>query len=127
MSSINVKPKTGVINYEEHVGDTLFMRWNWQTPDANGIAQTVNMSGYSSKLQIKTQKTDSQALLTLTSANGEIVLGGTPNNIDITISANQTSMLGVGSFFYDCQFTDSLGYVNTLVEGKIKLLQDTTR
>lgn len=127
MSAINVKPKTGVINYEEHVGDTLFMRWNWQTPDANGVPQTVNLSGYTSKLQIKSQKTDAIALLTLTSANGEIVLGGTPNNVDITISANQTSQLGVGSFFYDCQFTDSLGYVNTLIEGKIKLLQDTTR
>lgn len=124
MASINIKPKTGVINYEEHVGDTLFMLWNWKTPDANGINQQVDLTGYSCLLEIKSQKTDTVSKLTLTSANGEIILGGNTYNINIPISANQTSMLGPGTFFYDCQFTDSLGYVNTLVEGKIKLIQD---
>lgn len=128
MSSVTVKPKTAIINYEEHVGDTLFMRWNWSVPDANGVNQTVDLTNYYSKLQIKTQKTDLTPLLTLTSNTAEgIVLGGNTTNINVIVSAEQTANLGVGLFFYDCQMTDTLGYVNTLIEGKIKLVQDTTR
>ena len=128
MSSVTVKPKTAIINYEEHVGDTLFMRWNWSVPDANGVNQTVDLTDYYSKLQIKNQKTDLTPLLTLTSNTGEgIVLGGNTTNINVIVSSEQTANLGVGQFFYDCQMTDTLGYVNTLIEGKIKLVQDTTR
>lgn len=125
--SLNIKPKTAIINYEEHAGDTILMLWNWKTPDANGTYQQVDLTGYSCLLQIKTQKTDITPKLTLSSANGEIILGNTTNNVEVLITDDQTTALGVGSFFYDCQFTDTLGYVNTLVEGKLKLLQDTTR
>jgi hypothetical protein len=116
MSDINIKSQTGIANFEEFVGDTLKIVVNYKSNSTT----FVNLTNYSATFQIKTNKFI--PLLTLTS-NDNISLGNGANNIIVTVSDQQTKSLGKGLFLYDLQLTDSLGFVNTLLEGKIVLKQ----
>lgn len=121
--SIRVKSSSVIIDYEEHVGDDLNILWNWTAPAANGIQIPVNLTGYSAKFSVKAEK-EGVILLQLSTMANTIFLGEANNNIRMTISSANTTALGAGLYYYDFAVKDILGKINTMVEGKIKLLQD---
>lgn len=123
--SIRVKSQSVIVDYEEHVGDDLNILWNWTAPDANGVQQQVNLSGYSAKFCIKSEK-EGSILYTLSTMANTIFLGEANNNIRMTIDSANSRNLGVGIYYYDFAVKDTLGKINTLVEGRIKLLQDVS-
>ena len=111
--------QTVTVDYEEYVGDTLLMLFNYK--DSTGAV--INLTGYSAVLTIS-KTIDDIPDLTLTDTIGDgIILGGTPSNIAIEITHTQTTLLSAGSFVYRLRLTDSLLRVNTLVVGKIKLIK----
>lgn len=125
-----VKSKAKVIDYEVHSGDTLKLLWHWTEAAANGNYYAVDLTGYSGALQVKTNKTDTTALVSMMASptsNTGILLGQANNNIKIIIPSSNTANLAVGTYSYDLKMTDIIGYTDTVVEGKIKILQNVTR
>jgi hypothetical protein len=114
-----VASQTVTVDFEEYVGDTLLMLFNYK--DSTGAV--IDLTGTNAVLTIATTL-DTPPVLTLTEAlNDGIILGGTPSNIVCEIKPSQTVTLAVGTFVYRLRLTDSLLRVNTLVVGKIKLIK----
>jgi hypothetical protein len=84
----------------------------------------VNLTGCTARMKLKYKPTtSSRAALELTTANGKIVLGGTPFNI--VVDAPDTSTLQVGPYDYDFELLDSLGKVRNLWTGTATKLHST--
>jgi len=117
--AVRIKSDTGFIDYDEYVGDTVNIVLDYRTaPKPDG--QQINLTGSVISIEVRESQDDELPLLTLTTGNG-LVVGGTTNNIVGTISNTQTTTLGAGKFRYFVKHVDSLGKVNTLITGKIKL------
>lgn len=122
MEKVKVKSATVYVDFEEFEGDTLEMLFNYKNPDGT----QVNLTGYTAKMDIRTA-IGAAALITVTQADA-LVLGGVTNNISIALTPAQTkTTLGVGSFVYDIQLTDTLSKVNTLIAGKIVIKASVTQ
>lgn len=110
------------VNFEEYAGNTLQMVFSYK--QSNGTV--IDLTGYSARMHVRVSLEDVSPVISLNSGSG-ILLSSSGNNLVVTISAAQTGTLGVGSWLYDIELTDSLGKVNTFCYGKIKLKQAVTR
>lgn len=117
-----VSSATVNVNFEEFAGNTLQMIFSYK--QSNGTV--IDLSSHTARMQVRVAISDVSPVLSLTNSSG-IALASTGNNLVVTISAAQTLTLGVGSWIYDIELTDSLGKVNTFCYGKIKLKQAVTR
>jgi hypothetical protein len=96
-----------------------------------GIA--LNFTGYTAKLEVRVNKSDAPAILTLTSdAGGGITLGGALGTIAIRIKNTQTSALPAGVYYYDLLisvFNSTLNetIATRLVEGTFSAIEGVTR
>lgn len=59
------------------------------------VLTVTDLTGCTASMMIRTAYNSPTALLTLTTANGELTLGGTTGTIDVLISASQTLSLPV--------------------------------
>lgn len=83
----------------------------------------VNLTGCTARMKLKYKPTtSSRAALELTTANGKIVLGGTPFNI---VWEADVSALPDGPYDYDFELVDSLGKVRNLWTGTATKLHST--
>lgn len=105
-------------------GDTWTQDFVYESP-----ADTpVDLSGYSARLQIRANRlASSPALLSVSSAGGEITLGGAAGTIDVEVDALVTAALDFDQARWDLELTSSGGIVTTLIEGNITLIKDVTR
>ena len=97
--------------YRCYVGDDfdLFVL-TWKNPDNTPI----DFTGATAVSQFKTSRDDGAALLTLTDTNG-ITLGNSTDNIILTLTHQQTRLLGAGIFYFDIQITQ-IGKVRTYAD-----------
>lgn len=125
LQKIKISSQTVQVDYEEYLGDTLEITFNWKGADD----QAVSLVGWSAVLQVKTEKTDTVALIERSTGDGSLVLSdGTGEfNIETELKPAETLGLGLGKKVYDLQLTSPAGKVNTLVIGSITITQDTTR
>ncbi len=66
-------------------------------------------------------------MLTLTTENGKITLGGTAGTITLNLSAVETAAITQSSLAYDLELVSAGGVVTRLVEGQINLTPEVTR
>jgi hypothetical protein len=125
LQKIKIASQTVQVDFEEYLGDTLEITFNWKGADD----QPVNLTGWSAILQVKTEKLDDVAIIERSTADGSLVLSdGTEEfNIETELTPAETTGLGLGKKVYDLQLTSPAGKVNTLVIGSITITQDTTR
>ncbi|MCK5919385.1 MAG: hypothetical protein KAG66_00485 [Methylococcales bacterium] len=125
LQKIKISSQTVQVDYEEYLGDTLEITFNWKGADD----QPVNLVGWSGVLQVKAEKTDTVALIERSTGDGSLVLSdGTGEfNIETELTPAETLGLGLGTKTYDLQLTSPAGKVNTLVIGGITITQDTSR
>lgn len=86
----------------------------------------INLTGYTAIMEIKNASTDATALLTLSTANGGITLGGANGEINLALSETAISALAVGSYVYDMKFTQPDTTTLRLLEGKFVLMEYIT-
>ena len=70
---------------------------------------------------------DSSAVLTLTTENGRIALGGAAGTVTLTVSAADTAGLTAGNGVYDLELISSGGVVTRLIEGSYSIVREVTR
>jgi len=106
-------------------GADWFLNVNYDNP--NGTP--VNLSGYSSALQLRSYPDAPTAVLSLTSsAGGGITITGVSGLVAIHATATQTRAIDEGTYYYDLEITDTFtGIVTRLVQGQAVVSAEVTR
>ena len=87
----------------------------------------VNLGGYgSAEMDLRNNPESSSPVLTLTTANGGIALGGSAGTVTLTISATDTNNLTVGSGVYDLELVSGSN-VYRILEGTFNVRRNISR
>ena len=93
--------------------------------DSAGSA--INLTGFTARMALRSDIEDSSAVLTLTTENGRIALGGGAGTVTLTVSAADTAGLTAGNGVYDLELISSGGVVTRLIEGSYSIVREVTR
>jgi hypothetical protein len=86
----------------------------------------IDLSGYSSRLQVREAYYSANPVVSLTSGNG-ISIDGPDGLIDILISASVTSAFPTGIHVYDLEIISPSNIVDRLIEGTFNVTPEVTR
>lgn len=95
--------------------------WTAGTP-----AVTVDLTGCTARMQLRSELASSAPLVTLTTENGGITLGGTAGTIELLISATSTAAFTWTSAVFDLEIVNA-GVVTRLLYGTVSVSQEVTR
>lgn len=117
-------------------GATLHLTFLWRQPSVNDTpGNPVNLDGYTARMHLRTQITDPEPALELTTDNGRIILGAadpdtaadpTTGLITLWVDADTTTTLDAGTYVYDLELVAGT-HVTRFIEGKVKLRPEVTR
>lgn len=93
--------------------------------DSSGTA--VNVTGYTARMQIRKTVDASTIILTLTTENGRITVGGSNGLITLLVSAADTAALTTFCGVYDLEVISPTGVVTRLLEGQVEISKEVTR
>lgn len=85
-----------------------------------------NLTSYTARMQVRRTLESANAVITLTTENGRITLGGTTGIIELNISATDTAGI-TDSGVYDLEIISSTGVVDRILQGTFTLSQEVTR
>ncbi|MBL8247556.1 MAG: hypothetical protein JNK95_04210 [Candidatus Competibacter sp.] len=95
---------------------------------AGAPAIPVDLTGCGARMQARTRAdAPDPPLLSLTTENGGITLGGGSGAVELALSAVATAALSAGSFVYDLEIVHPDSTVTRLAMGKIKIIPEVTR
>jgi len=86
----------------------------------------VNLTGYTARMMVRATVDATAVLLTLTTENGGITLGGSAGTITLAITATATAALSFDTAVYDIELISG-ATVTRIVNGNIKLSLEVTR
>jgi hypothetical protein len=112
----------GTLDLSIEQGATYNLVLTWQI---NGTA--VNLTNYTARLQARVDVEDTEVILSLTTANGGITLGGVLGTISLDQTATQTALLPAGTYVYDLELIAGGGTVTRLVQGELIVSPEVTR
>lgn len=104
-------------------GATYNLVLTWRNPDQTPI----NLTGYTARMQVRKSKTAADTLLSLTTENGRITLGGSLGTIMFDVPADVTATLQPGQWVYDLELVNASGQVTRLIEGPCTVDGEVTR
>ena len=87
----------------------------------------INLTGYTAEMDLRKNQDDSNEVITLTTENSRITMGGAAGTILLTISATDSAALSVGDGVYDLEITDSNGKVDRIMEGTYSIRGNVSR
>ena len=108
---------------EMEQGITFTKTLTWKTGEP---AMPVNLAGCTARMQLREFIGAPEALLTLTSENGGIVLGGLSGQITLQISAAQTRQLVRTNAVYSLRIVFANETVKRLAAGSVNISLDAT-
>lgn len=85
-----------------------------------------DFTGYTARMQVRRTLQSTTALISLTTANGRITLGGVTGNIELLIDAEDTAEI-TSSGVYDLEIIDPNGVVSRILQGEFHLSEEVTR
>jgi hypothetical protein len=96
---------------------------------SGGVAYVpVNLTGFTSALQLRSLPNDPTAALTLTTENGGITITPLTGQIAVTATAAQTRAIDEGYYYYDLEITQTAtGTVTRVAQGQILVSAEITR
>ena len=86
----------------------------------------IDLSGYSSRLQVRQAYYSEDPIVSLVSGSG-ITIGGSAGTIDLFISATDTSSFPTGVHVYDLETVSPSNIVDRLIEGTFNVTPEVTR
>lgn len=88
----------------------------------------VDLTGWSAAMQVRTLPESPDVIVTLSTANGRIVLGGEAGTVWLLLDAQSTGDLDQGSYVYDLElYAGAGGQVTRLLEGSVTVDSEVTR
>lgn len=112
----------GTLDFTIEQGATFNLLLTWKI---NNVA--VNLTGYTARLAARVDVEDTETVLTLTTENGGITLGGALGTISLDRTATQTALLPAGTYVYDLELISGVGAVTRLVQGELDISAEVTR
>lgn len=105
-------------------GATFRKTLTWKT----GATPTpVNLTGCTARMQLRSEVASPTVLLSLTTENGGIALGGTSGTIVLLVSATATALITWAAAVYDLEVVFANGDVRRLVYGPVTVSLEVTR
>ena len=92
----------------------------------NPDGSEYDLTGYTARMQIRTEIDADDVMCELTTANGRIVLGGEEGTVRLIIESAVTETFD-DEGVYDLELIDSDGKVYRLLKGKVKVELEVTR
>jgi hypothetical protein len=112
----------GTLDFTIEQGATFNLVLTWKV---NTVL--VNLTGYTARLAARVDVEDSEVILSLTTSNGGITLGGALGTISLDQTATQTALLAAGTYVYDLELAAGSGTVTRLVQGELIVSPEVTR
>lgn len=103
-------------------GATFTRIFTWE--DSSGIP--IDLTLYTARMQVRATIGSPSTLLSLTTENGGISLGGTAGTITVTATATQTAAVAAGCYVYDLEMVTG-AVVTRLVQGSFTVDAEVTR
>jgi hypothetical protein len=113
--SFSVDIDTGTKVYRAGTGS-----FEWFQPKAG-------LTGWTARMQIRENITDTAPLVSLTSAAGDISINTTDGRVTFTIDTATTEGLDFTEGVYDLELVDPSGEATRLLEGVVTLNKEVTR
>lgn len=119
----------GTYNFVIEQGATFKRRLTWSyTNPATGLEEPNDITGYTVKMQIRDLPSDPQIRLELSTENNKIVVDGVNGQMNLTLSALETSKITKWrEGYYDIIVTSPLGEVTRLLQGKVAVSYGITK
>lgn len=111
----------GVYHMKLEQGSTFGLTITYK--DSNGDA--IDLTGYTARMAMRRNYEDTE-LISLTTANGRIALGGTAGTVTLTISAADTATLPSVEGVYDLELVSG-DTVDKLIAGTFTVAREVTR
>jgi hypothetical protein len=109
-------------NVEIDQGADWFLNVTYEQPQGT----PVNITGYTSALQLRSLPTDATAVLSLSTGSG-ITITGASGLVAVHATATQTRAIDEGIYYYDLEITSQAGVVTRLVQGQAYVSAEVTR
>ena len=106
-------PITGYCDILANIGDSFQRLFTWTDENSS----PVNLTGFTGEMQVTGPSPSTTVLVSLTTANGGLVLGGTAGTISVTVLPAVTENWVKGHYQYDLFLTSSGGIVYRLIAG----------
>ena len=113
----------GTYNFICNQGATFNRELTWT--DSSNTA--INLTSYTARMDVRANVNANATLVTLTTENGRISLGGANGKVTLTIDANTTANIAAGLYVYDLEVVSSGDEVTRLIEGNFKVTAEVTR
>lgn len=94
---------------------------------ADGTAEVFDLNGYSVAMQLRTATYAPEAIDTLTSANGRLVVDADAGKITVIFPHDITEAYPPRTFVYDVEITNFEGEISRILSGRIKVTPEVTR
>jgi len=112
----------GTLNFTIEQGATFNLLLTWKIDTV-----PVNLTGYTARLSARVDVEDTEVILSLTTSNGGITLGGSAGTISLDQTATQTTLLPAGTYVYDLELIAANSTVTRLVQGELLISPEVTR
>ena len=109
-------------NVEIDQGADWFLNVTYEQP----AGTPVNITDYTSALQLRSLPTDPTAVLSLSTGSGITITGAT-GLVAVHATAAQTTAIDEGVYYYDLEITSQAGIVTRLVQGQANVSAEVTR
>jgi hypothetical protein len=86
----------------------------------------VNLTGFTGRMQVRADVESTGTVLSLTTENGGLTLGGALGTILVTVSATATAAVAAGTYVYDLELVQG-STVTRLVQGSFEVRAEVTR
>lgn len=113
----------GIYNITCDQGATLQRSITW----TDSAKTPYNLTGYTARMQVRSNIASSTVVLSLTTENSRITLGTGEWNVNLTVDANTTANLTPGMYVYDLEIVSASSVVTRLIEGNFKVKAEVTR
>jgi hypothetical protein len=110
----------GVYNFTLDQGSVFYINLAYQNPDGTPI----NLTGMSAKMQLARSYRTPKELILSSPSNG-IVITPLTGKIAVTITDEQTGLLGSGFYVYDLEL-DNAGVIDRIIQGTITVSPQVT-
>lgn len=115
-------------------GSTFDQTLTWK----DSLGAPIDLTNYTARMMIKEKYSDTTAVMSLTTENGKLILGGAAGTIRILLSATETAGLAskdgtpatippTKDYLYDLELISGAGVVTRLVEGKFVVAAEATK
>jgi len=112
----------GTLDFTIEQGATFNLLLTWKIDGT-----PVNITNWTARLAARVDVEDSEVILSLTTSNGGITLGGAAGTISLNQTATQTAVLPAGTYVYDLELISAVGVVTRLVQGELDISPEVTR